>query len=165
MTPLRWLHRVEDWIGGAFIAVVVASVSLQIFCRYVLGNALPWPEEVAKFCFVWGTFFGAVIGVRHRGHISIEAFIARIPTRPRLAIRVATYGAILAILGVLAVSTLEMARMSSTSILPAINVPLAWLYAPLGVCSILMGIDFLVLMADAVGRFMRGEDSAAPDAA
>lgn len=158
MTALRCLHRVEDWIAGGFIAVVVASVSLQVFCRYVLNNALPWPEELAKLCFVWGIFFGAAIGVRRRGHISVEALIATFPTRLRLAVRTFTYAAVIVILGILVAKGIDMTRLSMTSKLPAINVPLGFLYLPLPICSALMIIDFAGLLIDAARRFARGDD-------
>ena len=156
---IRWLHRAEDVIAGAFIFVVVSAISLQIFCRYVLNNALPWPEEVAKFAFVWGIFFGATIGVRRRGHIAVEALISAFPTRTRLAIRLVTYVAIIAILGVLAAKGIDMVRLSSTSILPAINIPLAFLYLPLPICAVLMIVDFVILLADAGRRLVAGDST------
>ena len=50
----------------------VAIALLQVFCRYVLDNALSWPEEVAKFPFVWFVFLGAAMVTRRGRHIAID---------------------------------------------------------------------------------------------
>ena len=40
-------------IGGQFewiaILLMVIVILVQVFFRYVLNNALPWPDEVARF--------------------------------------------------------------------------------------------------------------------
>ena len=43
-----------------------------MFCRYVLNNSLSWPEEMAKFAFVWFVFLGAAMVTRRSRHIVID---------------------------------------------------------------------------------------------
>ncbi|MDA9735148.1 TRAP transporter small permease subunit, partial [SAR116 cluster bacterium] len=42
------------WIA-IFLMVIV--ILLQVFFRYVLNNALPWPDELARFLMLWMTGF------------------------------------------------------------------------------------------------------------
>jgi len=42
------LLTVGRWIGVAAIAAMVIAILIQVFFRYVLGNALPWPDEAAR---------------------------------------------------------------------------------------------------------------------
>lgn len=45
---------------------------LQVFCRYMLNSALSWPEEMARFAFVWFVFLGAALVTRRARHITID---------------------------------------------------------------------------------------------
>lgn len=61
------------------LLVAGASVALmQVFFRYVLDNALAWPEELAQWMFVWAVFLGAGITAGRRRHIAIETFSPRL---------------------------------------------------------------------------------------
>lgn len=64
-------------VGAAAVAL------LQVFFRYGLDNALPWPEELAQWMFVWAIFVGAGIAAGRRGHIAIETFSPRLSPAAR----------------------------------------------------------------------------------
>lgn len=64
-------HAVELAAIGLLIATTVIAL-LQVFCRYVLGDALAWPEEAARFLFVWFVFLGAAMVTRRHQHITID---------------------------------------------------------------------------------------------
>jgi tripartite ATP-independent transporter DctM subunit len=49
-----------------------AVAAFQVFCRYVLDAALPWPEEVSIWLFSWSVFLGMAVAVGKRGHIAID---------------------------------------------------------------------------------------------
>ncbi len=65
-SPLqRWGDRIENLAEFGAIALLLATAGialLQVFCRYVLNQALAWPEEAVKFLFVWFVFLGAAMG-------------------------------------------------------------------------------------------------------
>ena len=46
------IGRQLAWIA---ILLMVMVILLQVFFRYVLNNALPWPDEVARFLMLWMT--------------------------------------------------------------------------------------------------------------
>ncbi|RST88157.1 TRAP transporter large permease subunit [Aquibium carbonis] len=57
--------------------------SLQVFYRYVLESALPWPEEVALWAFSWGVFLGTAVLVGRNGHIAIDLLSRFLPARAK----------------------------------------------------------------------------------
>ncbi|RPI09815.1 MAG: TRAP transporter small permease [Zetaproteobacteria bacterium] len=137
-----WLYRLEEVVTGVACFVIVSTISLQVFCRYGLNHPLSWPEEVAKLAFVWGSFFGATVGVRRRAHIAIEAMVLVLSERTRRAFGVLVKVGVLTVLAVLCVSGVQMVQMASASILPAINVSAAYLYLPVPICAALMMLHF-----------------------
>jgi C4-dicarboxylate transporter DctM subunit len=53
------------------LATVVVTVT-QVFFRYVLNASLSWPEEMARWAFIWLVFIGMALGVQRDGHISLD---------------------------------------------------------------------------------------------
>ena len=84
--PLSWVNdhllKVGRGIGVVAIAVMVAVTLVQVFCRYVLGNALPWPDEAARFCMLWMTGLMAPTAFRRGGFVAIDILPSLLPRRP-----------------------------------------------------------------------------------
>ncbi|MQQ10147.1 TRAP transporter small permease subunit [Epibacterium sp. SM1979] len=70
------LLAVGRWIGMVAIAAMVVAILVQVFFRYVLGNALPWPDEAARFCMLWMTGLMAPTALRRGGFVAIDVLEA-----------------------------------------------------------------------------------------
>lgn len=66
------LLAVGRWVGVFAIAVMVIAILIQVFFRYVLGNALPWPDEAARFFMLWMTGLMAPSAFRSGGFVAID---------------------------------------------------------------------------------------------
>ena len=58
---------------------MVLVILIQVFYRYVLNNALPWPDELARFLMLWMTGLIAPSAFRWGGFVSIEMFPQLLP--------------------------------------------------------------------------------------
>lgn len=65
--------------GAGMVGVMVIVILLQVFFRYVLGNALAWPEEAARFLMLWMTGLMAPTAFRRGGFVSIEMLTRLLP--------------------------------------------------------------------------------------
>ena len=63
------IGRQFAWIA---ILLMVIVILVQVFFRYVLNNALPWPDEVARFLMLWMTGLIAPSAYRWGGFVSID---------------------------------------------------------------------------------------------
>jgi TRAP-type C4-dicarboxylate transport system permease small subunit len=79
-TALTLVIRVLS-VLAAFI--MIFSLILGVFYRYVLNDALTWTEEVAMLCFSWSIFLTAALMVRENGHVRVELIEALLPARLR----------------------------------------------------------------------------------
>lgn len=53
MRILKWLDKNFERVLLSFLlAVISCLMMLQIIMRYLFGNALAWPEELARYCFL-----------------------------------------------------------------------------------------------------------------
>jgi TRAP-type C4-dicarboxylate transport system permease small subunit len=64
--------RLGRMVGVIAVALMVVAILVQVFFRYVLGNALPWPDEAARFCMLWMTGLMAPTAFRRGGFVSID---------------------------------------------------------------------------------------------
>lgn len=69
------------WVGILAVAFMVAAILIQVFYRYILNNALPWPDEAARFGMLWMTGLMAPIAFRRGGFVAIETLPDLLPKR------------------------------------------------------------------------------------
>ncbi len=69
LTRLLRIGRFVAWIS---IGLMVIVILIQVFFRYVLNSALPWPDEAARFLMLWMTGLIAPSAYRWGGFVSIE---------------------------------------------------------------------------------------------
>jgi len=76
--------RALSWgraVGLVALGLMVLVILTQIFFRYVLNNALPWPEEAARALMIWMMALVAPSAYRYTGFVSIDMLHEYIPTR------------------------------------------------------------------------------------
>ena len=77
-TIILRLGRQLAWIS---IGLMVIIILIQVFFRYGLNSALPWPDEAARFLMLWMTGFIAPSAYRWGGFVSIEMIFRLLPSR------------------------------------------------------------------------------------
>ena len=73
------LLPIGRWISIVAIALMVLAILVQVFFRYVLNNALPWPDEAARFLMLWLTGLMAPMAFRRGGFVAIDMLVEALP--------------------------------------------------------------------------------------
>ncbi|MEM0921470.1 MAG: TRAP transporter small permease subunit [Pseudomonadota bacterium] len=68
-------------IGVICVAAMVVAILIQVFYRYVLNNALPWPDEAARFAMLWMTGLMAPTAFRRGGFVAIDMVVRMLPQK------------------------------------------------------------------------------------
>jgi TRAP-type C4-dicarboxylate transport system permease small subunit len=58
---------------------MVVVILIQVFFRYVLNSALPWPEETSRFLMLWSTGLMAPTAFRRGGFVAIDMIVRMLP--------------------------------------------------------------------------------------
>jgi len=66
------------WVA---MGLMVLIIMLQVFFRYIVGNALAWPDEGARFLMLWMTALIAPTAYRWGGFVCIEMVKDLLPAR------------------------------------------------------------------------------------
>jgi TRAP-type transport system small permease protein len=125
------LGRVERIAGVALLTLIVVTISIQVFTRYIFGRPLVWVEELATYAFIWSVFIGAAVGMKELRHIRIDTFVARLAPRPRSLVRaglwaLATFAAV--VVAVQALEIMPIEARSRTMALP-VEIERHWFYS------------------------------------
>lgn len=85
LKALSWLNtmllRLGRGIGVVAIAAMVIAILIQVFFRYVLNSALPWPDEAARFCMLWMAGLMAPTAFRRGGFVAIDMISQFLPRK------------------------------------------------------------------------------------
>ena len=71
--------RIGRAISLVAIALMVLAILIQVFFRYALNNALPWPDEAARFMMLWMMGLMAPMAYRIGGFVAIDMLIEALP--------------------------------------------------------------------------------------
>ncbi len=154
---LKQAERISEWIVGLGIFAMVVSMALQIFFRYVLIHPLAWTDTMAKFAFVWSVFFGAFVGVRKKMHVAIDMLPNLLPPALRLATALLINVLIVLVMVMCAYYGFQLTYISRTSTLPAVNIPLGYIYLPFAISSVLTVFGMIDLSRDAILSLANGK--------
>lgn len=92
------LGRIGQALSVTAIGLMVVVILIQVFCRYVLNNALPWPDEAARFLMLWLTGLMAPVALRQGGFVAIDTLKLALPSRATSILSLVLLGMTLAIL-------------------------------------------------------------------
>ena len=148
------LSKINDWIGAVgkylsltLIGLMTLVIIVQVFFRYVLNNALPWSEEVARYMMIWMVFLVAPIAYRRGLNVAIEIFPGLFSPRWRAALMV--------VINVLVIAALVRLLMESPGVLDratritAQTIPIEMVYIyvsmPIGLAAmVLAGVEIIL---------------------
>lgn len=181
MAVLLWvlkpLHFINDYllrfgrmISIAAIGLMVAIILVQVFFRYILNNALPWPDEAARFLMLWMTGLMAPSAYRTGGFVSIDflSYALPKPVDVLLALMLLCMSLVVLVIGLQFgykhTSTGWLFSSSSLKIpldwigYKIVRVKLAWMYMSLFVGLVLLLMVNVELILRCLVRLFGGED-------
>ncbi len=84
MTVNSFVLRIGRFVAWVSLALMVLVILLQVIFRYVFNNALPWPDEAARFLMLWMTGLIAPSAYRWGGFVAIDMVPTALPKRTGL---------------------------------------------------------------------------------
>jgi TRAP-type C4-dicarboxylate transport system permease small subunit len=146
MTIRNILHNIdqngERYLLLPLYALIVVTIFVEVFRRFVLSYSSIWAEEVARYAFIYVSWIGASAAIKERAHIRIDLILPLLGDRGRAVIMIIG-DLVTIVLAVLAFWwSLESVLISVKfgSVTHGLRISLAWFLAavPLGFAMILI---------------------------
>lgn len=152
--------RSVAWI---LVLLMVATILLQVYYRYVLDNALPWPEEVARALMIWMMALVAGSGYRWGAFVAIDLVGELLPTLIERILKLILLAIALAVLIQLFTLGIEFFQRGFRTRAASFQLSRAWIYLAMPVCFGSMLLINIELILREIGRlFGKEEDFPTP---
>jgi TRAP-type C4-dicarboxylate transport system permease small subunit len=143
------------WIGAICLGLMVVVILAQVFYRYVLNNALPWPEEASRFLMLWSTGLMAPTAFRRGGFVAIDMIVRMLPRLVATALSVFLMAVTILVLWIaLGIGWSEVTGIGGQFETDSLRVPVSldlsvWMKVPKSwmMASLLVGVALLMLVA------------------
>ena len=145
---------------GAMVAMVFGNVVL----RYAFNSGISVSEEVARWCFVWLTFLGAVVAMKDNAHLGVDLIVKLLPRAGQRACLVLTQLIELWLCGFMFYGSWEITKINLHVAAPTTRLPVAIFYS-VGMAFGALGIALLLsnLVRTLRGEALSGTAPPAPD--
>ena len=79
----------EVYLAVIIFSVLIMSIFLEVFLRYVLNNPTPELFELSIYCFVWVIYLGGALATRYNQHIRFDLIYRALPEKVRWVLEIA----------------------------------------------------------------------------
>ncbi len=135
------------------LAAMVVMVFGNVVLRYAFNSGITVSEELSRWCFVWMTFVGALIGLREHAHLGTEMLLHRLDPRARRACLVLAQGLMAWLCWLLLKGSWVQTRINLDVEAPVTGAPVAILYG----AGVFLGALAMPLLAHQIWRTWRGD--------
>lgn len=102
------LFKTIEIVIAIFLGAMIFFTFLNVILRQ-FGLGFAWTEEVARICFIYLVYLGAIIAARENRHLMIDTLINKLSPMPQKVLYVVIQGAIIWMMAVLATGAFQNA--------------------------------------------------------
>lgn len=146
------LARITGIVVVILCAILVGCLLTSVFFRYVIGQALSWPEEISLIIFTWLVLLTGSLGVREEFHVKLTLFSSRLPGLYRRILEMAIQVVIAAFGLVLVYSGYDLVQRTAHHLTPTLRLPLDWVNYSASVCGFLIFLHAVAGLAGSRSR-------------
>jgi TRAP-type C4-dicarboxylate transport system permease small subunit len=139
----RIFAKISAVLIVALASCLIGSLLISVFFRYVVGQALSWPEEISLILFAWMVLLAGSLGVREEFHVRLTIVVGRLPGAVRMVLDRAIVLAVIGFGAVLIYSGYDLVERTAKHLTPTLRIPLDLLNYAAPVCGVLIVIHGL----------------------
>jgi TRAP-type C4-dicarboxylate transport system permease small subunit len=129
-----------EFVLVCLMLALCVDIFAGVFSRYVVGQALSWYDEVARYLFIWMVFLAAAVAVRRRAHFGVNLLVARLAPGPRMAARRLCWAIVVGYGIFITVQGLRVMDGVSVQESPALGLALSWVFLAVPVHGVLTAL-------------------------
>ena len=151
------------WLTVGLVAVMTTIVLSGVFFRYVLNDALPWSEEIAKFLMVWMTFVAAPLAFRAGALVAINAVPNALKGRARQLLLVIIQLVIISLMVAFVDRGSFLAKNAYIQRASTIDLSITYVYIAMPIGALSIALLSLQSLLGSLRRFMDGTSEPAEE--
>ena len=157
-------HVIDGFFRLLELLIVVLMVAMvvmvfgNVVLRYGFNSGINISDEMARYCFVWLTYIGAMVAMREGGHLGVDTLVKRLPAGGKKTALFISEALMLLCNGLFFLGTWKMHELQVTNFSPVVGLSMIWIYGMGYVVATVMGAFNLRVMWRIVsGRITEAE--------
>jgi len=130
-------------LAGTFLVVMTFCVFLQVFTRYIFHFSYSWPEELARFCFIWTSLLGACLALEQKKLHDIDIIFNKFPEALKPYVALGAHLLVCVILAVLVIYGVKLTALVHPQESPAMELRMSYVYSAVPFASGMMLISYI----------------------
>ena len=151
---LNRFYWLAECLCKIMMLVQIVCVAFVVVGRFVFSKTPAWGEETTLLCLVWVALISAAITLRENGHMRITAFDEHLSKKALFVLDLITNAFLLLFACFMIKEGLNLAKITSMSILPGLRIKSSWLYSATWVS----GIVFVIAILENAWRTLTGKE-------
>lgn len=144
---LAWLRQAEGFLLGVLMLAMSFLYTLNVLVRELAASyasRIAWIDELCLFGLAWVVFFGLGITLERGRHIGMTALLQSFAPGVRRGVKLVINLTGLAFSLYIAhiCFTVTMLVLKTGQVSPTLNVSMSWLYGPMPVGFLLLGLRY-----------------------
>ncbi len=137
MKFLRWAHdHGLESVAVILFAALIALTLSQVAARYLFHFSISFSEEMARFLFIWISFLGAAIVMKHDEHIRLDLLQDKLSPRIWSVLYISVYAAIIVFNLLVLIYSFPLIETAADQPAPVSRLPMGWVYAILPILAV-----------------------------
>ncbi|MBW3695341.1 TRAP transporter small permease [Vibrio sp. T187] len=156
---MKWLRALDRYFEPSLIVISISLMTI-ILCVQIglrmFDATIAWAEELARYLFVWAMYLSISYCIRDDRHIRIRIIVDKLPGAWSHASLIVSDLIHLAFSGIVAWFGFHVIQRSLQlgQIAPAMEIPIACLYASVLVCALLSAVRLGVSIYKRINQIM-----------
>lgn len=137
------VDKIFEFLSFLTLGGMTLFITIQVICRYLLNSPLGWSEELARFGFIWMTFFAGYLGARRAQHISVELVQNLFPRQVKKGMKCVSSLITSAFFLMVVYYLLSLWGKLAAQTSAALNIPMNYIYFGMLLGSVFLGLSYL----------------------
>jgi TRAP-type C4-dicarboxylate transport system permease small subunit len=122
------------------MVAMVVMVFGNVVLRYGFNSGIDISDEMARYCFIWLTYIGAMVAMREKGHLGVDTLVKHLGIGGKKACLFISESLMLGCNAMFFVGTWEMHSLQVSNVSPVVGLSMIWVYGIGYVVGAVMGI-------------------------
>jgi len=138
------------------LAAMCVMVFGNVVLRHFFDSGINISEELSRFLFIWLTFLGATVAMRHGEHLGVDVVVRRLPARLQVPVALLAHALVVACCAVFLWGLLRQHAINAANTGLVTGIPLAAVYSVAYLCAASIVVMALARMVACVRRGRAG---------
>lgn len=138
--------RLLELLIVVFMVAMVAMVFGNVVLRYGFNSGIDVSDEMARYCFIWLTYVGAMVAMREGAHLGVDTLVKRLPVGGRKTALFLSEALMLLVNALFVLGTWKMHDLQVSNVSPVVGLSMIWIYAVGYVVGVVMALFNLNVM-------------------